>query len=161
MQTTSADIATLRACLQQETELINTFVDLLQRESEILASGAENDALTALTLQKNEYATQLARLATQRNDVLNKMGYGADKTGLEAMVADHPDFYEPARSLLDITAQASILNTGNGRIIDRFLSHNQHALDILQHLTGRSDLYDARGHKQSTKRPTATHIKAT
>lgn len=139
---------------------MTTFVDLLQREADTLASGAENDALTALTLQKDEYAAQLGNLALQRNSILTAMDYGVDKNGLEAVVTDHPELYESVRHLLDQTAQASILNTGNGRIIDRFLSHNQHALDVLQQLTGRGDLYDARGRKKPNTRPAATHIKA-
>jgi len=160
MQTTRADVVNLRSCLQRETDLIGTFVDLLQREGEILSSGAENDALTALTRQKNDYAAQLGSLAAERNGILTAMGYGVDNIGLEAVVTAHPDLYDPIRYLLDQTAQASLLNTGNGRIIDRFLSHNQHALDVLKHLTGRGDLYDARGHKQPPTRPSATHIKA-
>lgn len=160
MPTARPNLIALRTCLQQETDLVDAFVELLQREANTLAAGAENDTLTALATDKNNYATQLSECANKRNELLIALGYGIDKTGLEAMVRDHPDLYDTVRQLLDQTAQASILNTGNGRIIDRFLSHNQRALDVLKHLTGRGELYDALGRKQSTARPTATHIKA-
>lgn len=151
----------LRQSLQQETNLVIQFIALLEEEAGVLAEGAAHDALTPVTEQKNEYALQLEKRAAQRNACLAKLGYGIDKAGLEAAIGAYPDLLEPVRQLLDCTAQASILNTGNGRIITRVLSHNQQALDVLQHLTGRSDLYDASGRKRPTSRPQGTHIKAT
>lgn len=151
----------LRHYLQQETELVLQFVELLEQESDVLADGAPHDALTPITSQKNEYAVKLEEQAQLRNTCLGTLGYGIDKDGLEAAVSDFPDLLEPVGQLLDATAQASMLNTGNGRIISRVLNHNQQALDVLQHLTGRSDLYDASGRKRPTSRPQGTHIKAT
>lgn len=150
----------LRHCLRQETDLVLQFIALLENEAGVLADGAAHDALAPITEQKNEYAVQLEKQAAQRNACLAKLGYGIDKAGLEAAIGDYPDLFEAVRQLLECTAQASILNTGNGRIITRVLSHNQQALDVLQHLTGRSDLYDASGRKRPTSRPQATHIKA-
>lgn len=150
----------LRQHLQQETELVTQFIALLEEEADVLANGAAHDALTPVTEKKNDYATRLEEQAARRNSCLGALGYGIDKDGLEAVVGDQPDFLEPVRELLECTAQASILNTGNGRIIARVLSHNQQALDVLQHLTGRSDLYDASGRKRPTSRPGGTHIKA-
>lgn len=151
----------LRQYLQQETDLVIQFIALLEKEAQVLADGAAHDALTPITEQKNEYAGKLEKQAEIRNACLGKLGYGIDKNGLEAAISNHADLLEPVRQLLDATAQASILNTGNGRIIARVLSHNQQALDVLQHLTGRSDLYDASGRKRPTARPQGTHIKAT
>lgn len=162
MPATRSDTDLLLNCLQQETELVVTFIVLLESEAQTLAEGATHDALTPITAQKNDIAEQLDQRATERNAILTAMGYGIDKDGLEAAITDHPDLLEPVRQLLDHTAQASVLNTGNGRIITRFLSHNQEALDVLQHLTGRSTLYDASGRKRPTAQPrSATHIKAT
>lgn len=151
----------LRHHLQQETDLVLQFIGLLEKEADVLADGAAHDALTPITEQKNEYAEKLEKQAGLRNACLGTLGYGVDKDGLEAAVSDFPDLLEAVRQLLDTTAQASMLNTGNGRIIGRVLNHNQQALDVLQHLTGRSDLYDASGRKRSTSRPQGTHIKAT
>lgn len=154
------DPDSLRHCIQQETDLVSAFITLLEREAEVLASGAENDALAPITTQKNDYAEQLDRHATERNTILSAMGYGIDKDGLLDAVNDHADFFEPVRRLLEQTARASVLNTGNGRIITRFLTRNQEALSVLQHLTGRSDLYDATGRKRPTAQARGTHIKA-
>lgn len=161
MPSIKTDLDALRECLQQETDLVTRFVTLLEQEAEVLAAGAAHDALTPITEKKNNYAEKLDQQTGKRNSILNKLGYGTDKVGLEAIIGDYSELYEPIRQLLTQTAQASILNTGNGRIIARFLNQNQQALDMLQHLTGRSDLYDASGHKHPTSRPAAHHLKVT
>lgn len=162
MPTATPDLDALRHSLEQETDLVAKFVVLLEQEAEVLATGAEHDALTPITAQKNEYAEKLDKQSAERNACLNALGYDNDKDGLEAAISDNPDLYEPVRQLLEKTAQASILNTGNGRIIARVLNHNQQALDVLHHLTGRSSLYDASGRTRPTvARPQSTHIKAT
>lgn len=160
MTDTRPDPDTLRECLDQETALVSAFITLLEEEADVLAAGGDADALGKVTEKKNDYAEKLIRAADRRNTILNAMGHGIDKDGLEAAVAQDPDLLEPVRQLLDHTARASMLNNSNGRILSRFMTTNQQALDVLQHLTGRSDLYDARGRKRPTTRPDATHIKA-
>lgn len=160
MPNTKPDTDSLLHCIQQETELVSAFITLLEREADVLASGAEHAALEPITTQKNDYAEQLDRQARQRNAMLMAMDHGVDKDGLLAAVNDDGSLFEPVRQLLEHTARASMLNTGNGRIITRFLNHNDQALDVLRHLTGRSDLYDARGRKRPTAQSPTTHIKA-
>lgn len=145
--------------LTQETELVIQFIDLLEQEADILAAGASHDALASITKQKSQYAEQLACMAAQRNMTLKTLGYGSDKAGLDAAYRKHSELAGPIRQLLDQTARAQSLNTSNGRIINRFLNHNQKALDLLQHLTGQSTLYDASGRKRSTNRSGTNHIK--
>ena len=159
MSNTSIDV--LHQLLKQETDLITQFIALLKKEATVLSDGAHHDALAPITKKKNEYALQLEKLAERRNACLSGLGYGVDRIGLEAGITDDPALLAPVRQLFERTSQASILNTGNGRIITRFLNHNQQALDVLQHLTGRSTLYDASGRKRPTSRPQATHITTT
>ena len=160
MPTAKPESGSLHHCIQQETDQVSAFIKLLEREAEVLAAGAENDALAPITAQKNDYADQLERQAIERNVILTAMGYGTDKDGLLGVVNDYAEFFEPVRCLLEHTARASVLNTGNGRIISRFLNHNQETLSVLKHLTGRSDLYDATGRKRPTAQARSTHITA-
>lgn len=150
----------LRQSIEEEITLVAVFITLLEEEANVLADGADAEALGKVTAGKNKAADNLAKAAQQRNTLLDAMGAGIDKEGLETVVTRYPQLYEPVRQLLEKTAQASMLNNNNGRIISRYLTQNQQALDVLQHLTGRSDLYDAKGRKRPTTRPDATHIKA-
>lgn len=160
MPDTQADSDALRHCIEHETNLVTAFINTLEEEAEVLAAGGDADSLASTTAKKNESAEKLEQAARQRNAVLNAMGCGSDKEGLEAAVGKHPELHDLVSQLFDQTARASMLNTSNGRILSHFLAQNQQALDILQHLTGRSDLYDAKGRKRPTTRPDATHIKA-
>lgn len=152
--------AALHSTLQREITLINEFIDILQDEANILADGADSEALIQITDQKNQFADQLVDATEQRNGMLVAMGYGRDMDGLERAASTHPEVADAVQQLLDRTAQARTLNIGNGQIIDRFLNHHKQALDVLRHLTGRSQLYDARGRTRPTASPRAGHSKS-
>lgn len=154
------DYTTLAQCLLAETTEIKHFISLLQKEAAILADGAPINKLEALTAQKNQHAETLAKQAQQRNQILGAMGLGTDRAGLLAAAGDHPQLLEAVHALLDGTEQARLLNLGNGQIIDRFLRHHGQALQVLHHLTGRSQLYDARGRTRPTQTPRTGHNKS-
>lgn len=160
MFTARSTLNALHECIQQETELVLAFIALLEHEADILASGAQHNALAPVTARKNAYAEQLTHHAAKRNKILKNLGYGPDKPGLDAAVTHHAGLLEPVHELLDQTARASMLNTANGRIITLFLNNNQQALDVLHHLTGRSELYDATGQRHPTSQRRGTHVKA-
>lgn len=145
MPATAQALEALHLALQQERSLMAEFSALLQEESNILQEGAQAAALTALTVRKQSRASILQNAADQRNALLVRLGYAIDKAGLRACSADHPALAESISGLLDEADRASTQNRGNGRIIQRFMQHNQAALDALQHVQGRSGLYDAHG----------------
>lgn len=154
---TRTDPARLLPELQAESRLVTDFIKALQKEADILASGAPMDALEQVTSEKNTFADGLASQAKKRNQLLANLGYAADRVGLLAIAADHTQLLDAVHILLDATEQARLLNLGNGQIIDRYLNHHGQALQVLHHLTGRSQLYDARGRTRPTTRPRTGH----
>lgn len=135
----------LQKCLEQELDLVQTFITVLEAEAEALTEAGTTDALSDSTEKKNSYADQLMVIADQRQLLLAHLGYSEDKVGLDAAVNDHPSLREPCRLLLEKAQIANDLNTANGSIIDTFLTHNQQALDTLRTLSGAGNLYDASG----------------
>ncbi|HLR12953.1 MAG TPA: flagellar protein FlgN [Burkholderiaceae bacterium] len=158
--TTTPDPSLLLHHLQTETALVSSFIKVLQREAEILATGAQPEALDHITTEKNTHADKLGSQAQTRNQLLAAMGHAADRPGLLAAAGNHPQLLEAVHALLDGTEQARLLNLGNGQIIDRYLNHHGQALQVLHHLTGRSQLYDARGRTRPTTRPRTGHNKS-
>ena len=154
------DHHTLLACLEAEITLLSDFVGALQKEADVLSAGAELSALETVTNEKNRFAEKLDQHSAQRNTLLDAMGYAPDRSGLVAAAAAHPLLADAVQQVLDTTRQASLLNTGNGQIIERFLKHHGQALDVLHHLTGRSQLYDARGRTRPTAAPRTGHSKS-
>lgn len=150
----------LEQTLELELECVQAFLTTLQQESDVLAQGAEPEDLNNITQEKNEHAIQLSGLATKRNNLLKELGLENDREGLQELAEQNPEILETVQALIDTTAQASILNHGNGQIIDRFLNNHQQALDVLYHLTGRSQIYDAKGRSKPTRRPRTGHNKS-
>lgn len=155
-----ADPGALQQQLQQETRRVVEFISVLQEEADILASGAQPEALDTITTRKNTLADQLDALGQARNQLLASMGHGPDRTGLLAAAGAHPRLVDAVHALLDGIEQARLLNLGNGQIINRFLNHHGQALQVLHHLTGRSQLYDARGRTRPTTLPRTGHNKS-
>ncbi|HUH40863.1 MAG TPA: flagellar protein FlgN [Castellaniella sp.] len=140
----TAPLDALLRCLDQQSALVRQFIQTLSQESQLLLDSTPNDTLESLTQRKNDYAQQLAELDHDRIDLLGRLGFGADRDGLEAAIFAHPELREPVDTLLDLAQQASELNQHNGQIIDTFLASNRRALETLRGLMG-DDLYDAKG----------------
>lgn len=150
----------LEQTLELELKCVQAFLHTLQQESQVLAEGAEPENLNKITEDKNNHAIELSGLAAKRNNLLKEANLENDREGLLQLAEQKPDLIEIIQSLIDTTAQASILNHGNGQIIDRFLNNHQQALDVLYHLTGRSQIYDAKGRSKPTRRPRTGHSKS-
>lgn len=151
-------VTQLEDSLQQELQLVQEFNTILEAEAEALSAGNDG-ALTDSTAKKNQYAELLAAAGQRRNQLLNQMGYEADKAGLDAAVKDHASLQAGSKALLDQARRGQELNTANGIMIDTFLAHNQQTLDTLRQLAGIGDLYDAKGRSRSSKAKTR-NIKA-
>lgn len=156
----NASLAALQACLEKETRLMGDFMAILQHEARVLEDGATEDALNTTTASKNRCAEDLTAAASERNTVLQALGFGTDGSGLADATTVYPDLAPLRQALLDITEQARSLNDANGRIIDVFLDHNQRTLDTLRRLTGVGDIYDASGRTRSGNKGTGRNIKA-
>src|SRR5690606_35103846 len=140
----STEADALLRCIEQQSALVREFIDTLEAESALLLETTPNETLEALTARKNNYAQRLGELDRERTERLGRLGFGADRDGVEAAIFAHPMLRDPFDTLLGLAAQARELNQRNGQIIDIFLASNRRALDTLRTLVG-DDLYDAKG----------------
>jgi flagella synthesis protein FlgN len=137
-------IDALLHCVDEQSALLNDFIQTLEAEGALLLETPSNEALAALTTRKNDYARRLAELDQARAAALAGLGHADDRAGIEAACADRPDLQVAFDGLFERVEQASALNLANGQILKTFMDHNQQALDTLRGLMGQ-DLYDARG----------------
>jgi flagella synthesis protein FlgN len=137
-------IDALLQCVDEQSALLNEFIQTLEAEGALLLETPSNEALAALTTRKNDYARRLAELDRTRAAVLAELGHADDRAGIEAVCADRPDLQAAFDTLFERVEQAGALNQTNGQILKTFMDHNQQALDTLRSLMGQ-DLYDARG----------------
>jgi flagella synthesis protein FlgN len=130
-----------------EVAIVQVFVELLEREQQMLVKGEVNDLL-ALVGQKNALAAQLAGLAAQRGTWLAAEGRAADRSGVTAWLADHPSESDAGAAwslLLSLASQARELNRVNGALIQLRMHHNAQALEVLLGGNGALALYGPDG----------------
>lgn len=137
-------IDALLQCVDEQSELLNDFIQVLQAEGALLLETPSDEALGALTVRKNDYARRLGELDQVRATTLADMGQTDSRAGIDAVCALSPDLRAAFDTLFERAARASTLNQDNGQILKTFMEHNQQALDTLRGLMGQ-DLYDARG----------------
>lgn len=131
--------------VRDELAAMQTFVTTLQNEQQaLIESNAE--ALIAITPQKNEILNGLLGFETQRNNLLAQFGSASSNEGIQALLAQTGDatWGNQWQQLLELSAQAQELNRTNGLLINRQMSRNQSALNILKNDQSGS-LYGADG----------------
>lgn len=137
-----------------ETEAVEQFVDLLKLEQASL-SGGNTDKLPEYAEQKIQLAGHLNRLATQRNALLAAQGLNADRAGVEAWCAKHPDEKNAVKlwsRILSLAGEAHALNRLNGELIQMRMQYNAKALEALQGGKSSLDLYGPDGQSTSSNR---------
>lgn len=144
---TGDQIAAFQQIMLAEAETVRRFVALLALEQASLGSG-NTDELPAFAEQKVDLAAQLNAFAAQRNSALAAQGFGADRSGVEAWCAQHPDQEITAGAWSSILAQAREareLNQLNGKLIQLRMQYNAKALEALRGGNGALDLYGPDG----------------
>ncbi|MGB3836074.1 flagella synthesis protein FlgN [Castellaniella sp.] len=144
-------IDALLNCVDEQSRLLNEFIQTLEAEGAQLLESPSNEALGALTARKNDYAKRLAELDQSRAEALAGLGQPDTQAGIQAACADHPELLAAFDSLFEKTEHASQVNQTNGQILETFMAHNQQALDTLRSLMGQ-DLYDARGRLSKSRK---------
>lgn len=137
-------IDALLRCVDEQSALLNEFIDTLQAEGDLLLGTPSNEALSALAIRKADYARRLAELDQSRSATLTDLGQPDNRDGIAAICAEYPDLQYAFETLFERAEQASTLNQANGETIKAFSERNQQALDTLRGLMGQ-DLYDAYG----------------
>jgi flagella synthesis protein FlgN len=137
-------IDALLRCVDEQSALLDDFIQTLQAEGQLLLETPSDEALGTLTSRKNDYARRLAELDQTRAQGLAELGFQDTRDSIEAACAAHPDLRTAFDALWQRAGEAQSLNVQNGLILKTFIEHNQRALNTLRTLMGE-DLYDARG----------------
>ncbi|ANN66793.1 flagella synthesis protein FlgN [Bordetella bronchialis] len=135
----------LQECLLEEDALVVEFTELLGSETVALTERQSFNALNAITESKNGIAARLHELSARRDSLLEELGFGPGHAGTTQAAEQYPEIAGIWRQLLDRCAAAAGINDRNGALIDMHLRYTEEALDALQALTKRSNLYEANG----------------
>ncbi|MGN6390030.1 MAG: flagella synthesis protein FlgN [Burkholderiaceae bacterium] len=144
MTAPASRIATL---LAQELALADTLRSLLERERECLGLG-DVEGVSAIATEKATAVAGLAALGEERQACLAAAGIGADAGAVnDWIVATGGDVEATWCALLALASEAREANRVNGLLIQRHLSRNRTALNVLHGAT-QTGLYGPDG--QST-----------
>lgn len=139
--------AQLGRSLTDELSLLQSFVDQLQQEHQLLTAN-QLEELGPLIEEKGRLAGLLAQVAEQRNAILTAVGYPKDRPGVEAWLQQQivPDSrHDNWQGILKLAAQARHLNTDNGKLIATRLHFNQQTLNTLLAASDQAALYGPDG----------------
>jgi flagella synthesis protein FlgN len=142
----------LHECLLEELSTMSLLADLLKTE-EVALIATDVATLNNLSQAKSQQLAALSSLEKKRQSYLTHMGYSNDAKGMQDFLATGKT--EPASSenwtkLLQISASAKETNRTNGLLINRQISKNQGALNILQQNNPAGAMYGPNG--QSTNK---------
>lgn len=146
--------------MKDEIALLRDFVAILRLEQQALSDG-DAEAIASATNAKSMLARQLGQLSTERNLALAREGYAADRAGIDALIAAHPEAAAlvPLRErLIMVAAEADELNRANGEIIRLRMSHTQKAIGALLGSGGMASTYGRDGRSQLGGGPVARHF---
>ena len=133
-KTQTPETTALQQTLVAEAEAVQQFAELLKLEQTSLSSG-NTDELPAFAEQKVKLAVHLNTLSAQRNAALATQGLDADRAGVEAWCAKHPNENEVVAAwsrILLVAGEARELNRLNGELIQIRMQYNARALEALQ-----------------------------
>lgn len=138
---------TLASTLRLQLESTHLFLELLERERNLLASGSIDD-LPPLVADKDRVVSQLSRLDAQLNQLLAAAGLPGDAQGISAWLAANHSKSAVARDweeLLNLTRLARQRNQTNANIVSTWLQYTRQTLYALHGAAGRIILYDPKG----------------
>lgn len=145
----------LTGSLYQEHEAATQLLKLLQQEQAHLIEN-NIDGLATLTEEKSKLVARMTTLATGRHRALGAAGFVPGESGMQAWLKSAPVTEAITKSwteLLALAQSAKELNRNNGMLINRHLSRNRNALNMLQGTPQGSNFYGPNG--QSTSKISA------
>lgn len=125
--------AKLTKLLNEEDDAMRSLLQLIKHEQALLLA-AEIDGLTALTEQKAEIVARMAALANRRHQLLAAEGFAPSEAGMQTWLDSNVASGAQKRwmEMRALIAAAQELNRTNGLLINRHMTRNQSALNILQ-----------------------------
>jgi flagellar biosynthesis/type III secretory pathway chaperone len=135
--------------LSREREETDAFVAILEQEAQILAAGADPQALADVTQSKWYRAHALNALCMERQALLGTMGPAVN---MEALSAKHTEIAEIWRKLKPALEYARVLNASNGVVIEELRKSTEEAMASLSSASGQVTVYTATGQPSSMSR---------
>ncbi len=142
----------LQDFLEKEIVLMRSLDQLLIEEQTVLTNN-EAEKLGTITPEKNNVLMQIVELEKNRNLFLSAIGYTPDAKGMQdffAATENGGQLEDNWKNLLSISSEAQEKNRTNGLLINRQLSRNQSALNILQQNTQTGSMYGADGQSKNS-----------
>ncbi len=142
--------------LIEEHKAATQLLLLLQQEQTHLVD-ANIEGLSALTEEKSKIVARMTELAKWRHRTLGAAGFEATESGMQAWLASSSEHAAAGKTwteLLAVARSAKELNRTNGLLINRHMTRNQNALNILQGTPQGSNFYgpDGQASSRSTSR---------
>ena len=121
--------------LVQEVEAARLLLEVLKQEQAYLIE-ADVDALEQLTPQKSELVSRMSEFAITRHKALSEAGFPAEEASMEKWLNNIGNLQTERKAwdeLVQTVKSARELNRTNGLLINKHMTRNQGALQILQH----------------------------
>ncbi len=138
--------------LNAEHQAFSEFISLLEHESSVLQGQYTHEEIHHIATQKTAWHQQYTQLQNKRRKILQALELQDSAKALQDLAEHNPLIQEHLNSLLDSAAKAQELNHANGQLIQEYLNHHQHALNILHSLNPEqsAQTYDATGRRSQT-----------
>lgn len=143
--------------LNEEGDTMRRLRQLIEQEQALLVA-ADIDGLTALTEEKAKIVARMAALANSRHQLLAAAGFAPSEAGMQAWLDGNAasgaqNLWMEMRALV---AAAQELNRTNGLLINRHMTRNQNALNVLQGASQAGGFYGPNG--QATQKAAARSL---
>jgi len=142
-------IKQLERLLLKEQDETNAFVDILEKEADILVSGAEPEALADITQTKWYRAHALNALFLERQALIATFPSRTDITAVSRVSIAIADAWNTLNARFQ---HAHDLNSRNGLMIEQLKKSTDDAMALLRSVRGQSDVYTATGRQASSSR---------
>ena len=144
---TPAAAGEMAALLGNEHTHLSALLDLLQKEQDLLVSGARERAAQYIEA-KSTRLLELSRLAERRHTLLRRHDFSADRKGFASLLAATPvpsSVHALWKDIVRMARRAHEINRLNGLLIEAGLAANQKAIGVLHAAANIGTLYGADG----------------
>lgn len=135
-------VDSVKSVISRELEATLAFIAILQRESDVLASMSDPDALADVTQAKWYRANALNALYMERIALLETLQI---KNDLDDLAASHPDIKTLWDQLKPALQQARAMNAEHGILIQDYLKATEQAMAVLRTSGSTNEVYAANG----------------
>ncbi|MFC6521284.1 flagella synthesis protein FlgN [Undibacterium arcticum] len=134
--------------LAEEHQAIVDLNQILEQEQAHLIQ-ADIDGLNSLVDEKNRIVARMTALTNARHQSLAAAGYAASDAGMQSWLDHKGDHSDHWKTLLSLAKSAKEINRTNGLLINKHMTRNQQALNVLQGTAPSSNFYGPNGQATS------------